>query len=217
MPTTPPEANQLERQAEVELSANGSISANVKENSIGQAAVDERRAFKGQSSSQYRQMIEGWITRGATSAKVMKIEPIDDSNGGRFGLEVNFSATDYGQLMQDRLLVFKPAIVSRHESLLLTRPTREYPVVLGSHAFTETVHVKLPAGFEVDELPDPLKLDTPFGSYKTTYEVKNGELFFTRALAQRAMTIPPDQYQTVRGFYERIRAAEQAPVVLARK
>ena len=48
---------------------------------------------------------------------------------------------------------------------------------LDSHAFTETLHLKLPVGFLVDELPDPLKMDGPFGSYKTTYEVKDGELF----------------------------------------
>ena len=77
--------------------------------------------------------------------------------------------------------------------------------------------MKLPAGFEVDELPDAVKIDAPFGSYKTSYEVKNGELVFTRSLAQRAATIPADQYEVVRKFYERIRAAEQAPAVLARK
>ncbi len=48
-------------------------------------------------------------------------------------------------------------------------------------------------------------------------EVKNGELIFTRALTQRATTIPAAQYQAIRSFFERIRAAEQAPVVLARK
>jgi len=66
-------------------------------------------------------------------------------------------------------------------------------------------------------VPDAVKLDAPFGSYKTSYEVNNGELVFTRTLAQRAMTIPADQYQTVRNFFEKVRAAEQAPVVLARK
>ena len=89
--------------------------------------------------------------------------------------------------------------------------------MLDSHTFTEVVRVKLPAGFEVDEMPDAVKLDTPFGSYKTSYEVKNDQLVFTRALTQRAATIPAAQYQAIRSFFERIRAAEQAPVVLARK
>jgi hypothetical protein len=88
---------------------------------------------------------------------------------------------------------------------------------LESRTFAETVRVKLPAGFEVDELPDPLKIEAPFGSYRTTYEVKDAELIFTRALALEAATLPASQYQSIRSFFERIRAAEQAPVVLARK
>ena len=38
-----------------------------------------------------------------------------------------------------------------------------------------------------------------------------------RTLVQHAMTIPIEQYASVRSFFERIRDAEQAPVVLARK
>jgi hypothetical protein len=119
--------------------------------------------------------------------------------------------------MQGRLLVFKPAIVSRRESLFLTEKSRRAPVVLESHAYSETVRVKLPAGFDVDELPDPLKLEAPFGAYATTYAVKDDQLIFTRSLTLRAATIPPEQYAAVRTFFERIRAAEQSPVVLAKK
>ncbi len=119
--------------------------------------------------------------------------------------------------MQDRLLVFKPAIISRSEELPLKRANRRYPVVLSSRAFSETVRVQLPAGFQVDEMPDAVKLDTSFGSYATSYAVKDRQLVFTRKLVQRAATIPVEQYNSVRSFFEKIRAAEQAPVVLARK
>lgn len=217
MPTMPPESSRLDRQANVVLASDGSITASVKERSIGQAAVNERRAFRHLSNPEYKQMIERWVTRGVTAAKISKVEPVDDSGDGRFGLDVDFSAIGYGQLMQNRLLVFKPAIVSRRESLFLTDSIRQHPLVLDSRAFSETVRVKLPAGFEVDELPDPVKLEAPFGSYATTYEAKNGELVFTRSLSQRATTMPAEQYQTVRSFFERIRAADQAPVVLAKK
>jgi len=217
MPSTDPEANRMEREAEVQLSEDGSIAATVRERSRGQAAAGERRAFRALSNVHYKEMIERWVARGAPAAKVMKIEPADDVTSARFGLDVDFTASQYGQIMQNRLLVFNPAIVSRRESLLLTEGKREHPIVLDSHAFTEVVRVKLPAGFDVDEMPDAVKLNAPFGSYKTSYEVKNGELVFTRALTQRATTIPAAQYQLVRSFFERIRTAEQAPVVLARK
>ena len=217
MPITSPETNQLDRSAQVQLSADGSIVATMRERARGQSAVTYRREFRGLSKPDYLKLIEGWITAGATSSKVTKIEPTDDLTTGRFALDVDFSAAEYGQTMQNRLLVFKPAIVSRRESLFLTDPTRKHPVVLDAHAFSETISVKLPEGFDVDEIPEAVKLEAPFGSYKTSYAVKDRELVFTRTLAQRASSIPVDQYQLVRSFFEKIRAAEQAPVVLVRK
>ena len=216
MPTLEPSLSQLERQTQVVLASDGSITANLKEKSIGQTAVNERRAFRTLSNVQYQGMIENWVSRGANAAKISKMLPSDDSEGGRFNLDIDFTADSYAQSMQDRLLVFKPAIVSRRESVFLTEPTRSHPVVLDGYAFTETVRIKLPVGFDVDEMPEAVKLETPFGSYKTSYEVKAGELLFSRSLAQKAGTIPVEQYQAVRTFYQRVRAAEQAPVVLAK-
>jgi hypothetical protein len=217
MPVTPAEANRMERQAEVILEANGSITAHVREQSAGRSAVSERRGFRELSKPEYVKMVEQWITRGATGAMVSKVSPADDNAGGRFALDVEFSAANYGQLMQNRLLVFKPAIVSRQESLSLTEPARAHPVVLKPRAFIETIRVRLPAGFDVDELPDAVKLDTTFGAYSTAYEVKDGQLLFTRKLVVHKATIPVGDYVKVRGFFEKIRAAEQAPIVLAKK
>ncbi|HEY0004776.1 MAG TPA: DUF3857 and transglutaminase domain-containing protein [Pyrinomonadaceae bacterium] len=217
MPVMPPETNRLERSADVVLTPEGSITVSLKEKSVGQSAVNERRLFRGLSRSDYTKMIEGWITRGASGAKISKVEPLDSAADSSFALSVEFGAESYAQSMQGRLLVFKPSLVSRLESLYLTGGTRIHPVILEAQAFTETVQVKLPAGFEVDEMPDALKLDMPFGNYATTYKVSGDQFVFTRTLTLRNATIPVDQYTDVRRFFERIRAAEQSPVVLARK
>lgn len=217
MPVTSPEANGFDRQIKGSLDADGSITANIRESFLGRTAVISRVQYRRGNKQDFQKVVESWLARGATAAKVLSLEPKDNKAAGRFDLSVDFSAVGYGQLMQNRLMVFKPAIVERREGLALTHVKRQYPVVLKPLAFTETLRLKLPDGFEVDELPDAVKLDTAFGSYTTSYVVKDGELVFTRALAQRGATIPTAQYQLVRSFYEKILAADQAPVVLARK
>jgi hypothetical protein len=217
MPLMPPEMNQLERKAELLLTADGAISGSIQEQAQGQTAARFRTEFRHLSKPEYTAMIERWLNRGAVAAHIEKLEPTDSAADGRFTLNLEFSAKDYGQLMQDRLLVFKPAVVSRREGLALTSSQRKHPVVLRANAYSETVRVKLPLGFDVDELPDAVKIQTAFGAYTTSYEVKNGELLFKRNLSQRATTIPAGQYDLVRRFFESIRAAEQAPVVLAKK
>ena len=216
MPVTPPEMNQLERVATLQLTPEGGLSGQIKEQANGQTAASLRSEFRGLSKPDYTVKVEAWLTKGITSARLNKIEPTENTGDGGFSLNLEFTANTYGQLMQNRLLVFKPVVVARREALSLTAPTRKHPVVLHANAYSETVRVQLPTGFVVDELPDAVKLQTPFGSYVTSYEVKNNELVFKRQLSQQATTIAPADYESVRKFYESIRAAENAPVVLAR-
>jgi hypothetical protein len=217
MPVTPADVNQLERSAELQLDDEGAISGVIQENAQGQTAARFRTEFRQLSRPEYNTMVDHWLISGAPGSRVSKVEPVDDAIQGKFGLSVTFAAGGYGQLMQGRLLIFKPAIVSRRDSLTFTDSKRSHPVVLTANAYSETIRVKLPAGFDVDELPDPVKLETAFANYNTSYDVKDGQLTFKRSLVQRAMTIPVEQYASVRSFFEKIRAAEQAPVVLAKK
>jgi hypothetical protein len=216
-PVTPPEANRLERTTEVTLQQDGSIAATVRERTFGQSAAGARGMFKNLSRGDYEKVIQTWAGSGATGAKFTRIEPADERAEGRFALDVDFTAPAYAQSMQDRLLVFKPSVVGHSNTGWLADPSRKHPVVLKSKALKETVRFKLPAGFDVDELPDAVKLDSEFGTYTASYEVREGQIVFTRSLVQRAATIPAERYADVRAFYGRVRASEEAPVVLARK
>jgi hypothetical protein len=217
MPSTPPETNRLERTIEATLGADGSLAATVRERSLGHAATRERGEFRSVSATDYRKLIEAWISRSVTGARISDVAANDDESAAAFMLRTDFSAPRYAQLMQNRLLVFKPAIVSRRSSLFLTDSERKYPVQLQSQAYTETVRIKLPAGFAVDELPDPVKLETDFGTYSVNHSVENGDLVFTRLMTVRRVLVPAAQYEVVRNFYQRILAAEQSPVVLIRR
>jgi hypothetical protein len=88
---------------------------------------------------------------------------------------------------------------------------------LDAHGFTETVRFKLTAGFVVDELLDPAKSEVPFGSYVSTYEIQEDYLALTRRLALLAATITVEQYGVLQGFFDRVSADEQTPVVLVKE
>ena len=217
MPIAAPEADLLERNVEVSLTAEGEIKGRISEKASGQTSTLFRREMRELSAPQYKQAIEGWLTRGATGAQLIKLTPTDRQTDAGFDLDVEFSAPRYAQLMQNRLLVFKPAIVGRRGGVFLTEAKREQPVMLGSRAMRETTVFNLPTGFVVDEMPDAVTLETPFGKYSTKYESKDGRLVFTRSLVTTRTTVPVDKYNSVKDFYSKIMAAEQSPVVLLRK
>ena len=217
MPVTPPESNAWKRNVEVNLTNEGDIKGTIREHSTGQQSTYARAMFRILSNSDFNKRIEGWLTRGATAANLIKLTPKDNQADASFNLDVEFSAPRYGQLMQNRLLVFKPAIVNRSNSIYLTEKTRFAPVMLDAESFDETAIFTLPTGFVVDEMPDAVALETPFGKYATSYESKDGKLIFTRKLVMNRVTVPVAKYNSVKDFYSKILAAEQSPVVLLKK
>ena len=217
MPVTPPDSDLLDRKIEVSLDEFGEIKGTIKEIAVGQASTAFRGELRTLSASDYRKGIEGWLTRGATGAQLVNVKTDDRRADSSFDLDVDFVASRYGQLMQDRLLVFKPVIVGRRNGLFLTEEKRKHPVMLFSQSMKETAVFNLPKGFVVDEMPDAVNLETDFGKYTTSYEVKEDKLYFTRSLTTKRITIPVDKYKSVKDFYAKVRDAEQSPVVLLRK
>jgi hypothetical protein len=216
LPRIPPEATVKERTVEAALQPDGRVTGAIRELSRGQEAADERQAWAQRSPREYRDLVEAWVAQGAPGAVVQALEPIDDPDAATFRLAVEFAAPRYAQLMQGRLMIFKPALVSRRQSQFLAETDRLYPVVLSASSFTETARFSLPADFAVDELPDVVSADEAFGSYTARCRVSEGRLVYERRLLVRPVTVPVTEYDKVRRFFELVRSAEQAPVVLAR-
>lgn len=217
MPVTPPDFNAWNRETVVTLSGDGGIKGIIRERTSGQESRLARTMYRSLSNRDFNQSIESWLTRGATAARLSKLTTTDKHAESAFEMDVEFSAPAYGQLMQGRLLVFKPTIASRSDSIYLTEKVRKHPVVLESNSFNEKAIFELPVGFAVDEMPDPISLDTPFGKYSTKYDVKDGKLHFTRSLMTKRATVSADKYAEVQDFFTKMLNAEQSPVVLIKK
>ncbi|HLM00013.1 MAG TPA: transglutaminase-like domain-containing protein, partial [Pyrinomonadaceae bacterium] len=217
MPVTAPDTNKMVRTVEMTIAENGDLTGVIRERAQGQSAAYNRKLLRAISASDYNKLIENWVVRGISTARVGKITPVDKNAENQFDLDVEVKAPVYGQLMQNRLLVFKPVVIDRLNSLWLTENKRTHPVIMEANAFTETAVFNLPNGFVVDEMPDPVNLETPFGKYSTSYEVKDNSLIFKRSLVLNAATIPVERYASVKDFFVKIRTAEQSPIVLIRK
>ena len=217
MPVTPPETDLLERRIEATISDMGEVKGKISEKANGQSSTTFRRELREFSAAEYRKVIEGWLSRGSSGAQLLDLRSKDRAGEAAFDLDIEFAAPRYGQIMQGRLLVFKPVVVGRRNDIYLTEAKRVNPIEIDSFSFKETATFNLPPGFVVDETPDPVKLDTPFGSYSTSYEVKAGALHFSRSMSTKRSLLGVDKYAAVKDFFTKIRDAEQSPVVLVRK
>lgn len=213
MPITPADFNSMKRTVEILMKPDGAIAGTIRERSTGQPATLKRAILRLSSAADYRKVLESWLTRGASGAQLLKFNTNDRHAEAAFDLDVEFTAPGYAQV-QSRLLIFKPAIVSHSNSIYLTEPTRKNPILFDSNSFEETAVFNLPPNFKVDETPDNISLETPFGKYQASYEVKNGKIIYQRSMILTRSLIPADKYASVREFFTKIRASEQSPVVL---
>jgi len=217
LPSSPPERNKRERKVELSLSANGTLSATVNEQSIGQSAAYNRGAFKALSRSDFTRVMEQWVGRDATGAQFTKIQPADNWTEGRFNLDLAFTAERFAQSMQNRLLVFKAITFENDEIPVLSATSRKYPVMLNGSTVVETTHIKFPEGFELDEITAPIRISTPYASYTATVTRETGGVTITRTMVLQTYAIPPENYSEAKTFFGRVRGHEQSAIVLARK
>ena len=214
LPMTSSEANLTEGEIHASLSATGMLTATVEEAWHGYAAVAPRCNYYGRTRPDFDKSIEEWVAENVTGAAVSRIEPADSSYPSRFTATFGMTATAYGQMKGGRLMVVKPYILGRRYSILFINPTRSNPIALNAESFRNKVHITLPPGFKLDELPEPLQLDAPFGHYSAKCELSGAELFCSRDLEFRFASVPVEQYAEVRGFFEKILNEEQSLVVL---
>ncbi len=215
MPVTPPEANRVERESEIALGPDGAARIRVTEHSFGETAASSGYRHARATADEYKRVIERWVSQSGAGRKIERVEGAP-AGANEFKLTVKYSAAGFGQTMQERLMMVKmlPAPF-RAPSFPETR--RKYPVLLESELESETVKMTVPEGFAVDELPDPVKLETPFGGYTATYSMDAGAVMAKRALEVRAGTVTVERYGELRTFFSRVLGNVQAPVVLVKK
>ena len=100
----------------------------------------------------------------------------------------------------------------------MERKPRQYAFELnGASRETDSYEIEIPAGFVVDDLPDPVKVDVGFASYQSKIEARGTQVNYWRELIVRELKVEPEQIGELRKFEGMIGADENAAVVLKRK
>ena len=158
VPSAPPESNRTDITIAGTLSDNGALDVTLQNQSRGQSAAELRRIYAALPQAEFQKQLEAWLAVSAKDVSVSKWEAKDAFQSEQFALNMVFKATNYAQIMQNRLLVFRPAIVERWNGIRIQTGPRLTPVTLESECYHKQVRVKLPANFTVDEMPDAATL-----------------------------------------------------------
>jgi len=147
----------------------------------GQAAARMRHLVQSSTASDLRLTVErAWRDRWRRQAGLPRSRR--SRQEGRLDLRLEFSADSFAQSMQGRLLVLKPGTLVFSAGYVLPAIQRTLPLVLDPELRQDKVTIQLPASFKVDEMPDPVKLATPFGQYDASWTLNGADLVFSQTL-----------------------------------
>jgi hypothetical protein len=75
----------------------------------------------------------------------------------------------------------------------------------------------VPAGFAIDEVPEPVQVDVGFATYRSEVKTDQNVLRYSRELVVKELALNPDQYDALKKLESAITADENRSAVLKRQ
>ena len=210
-------SSRMVRKIHAELDPEGGLTARFVEFSTGQRAAQERTLRRSSSAAEYRATLERWLNQSSTAVTLSALETVEDSLAGTFELAGAFASPMFARLQGRSLLTFRAALVTPRLHVALPDSARTRPIALNASCLAETIVVRLPQGFAVEELPDTVHFRRDFATLDAEWQVAGDTLLFTHEWTAQPLTLPPNRYREVRDMVGRDVAVSRAVVVLSRR
>ena len=207
-----------ERKATLRLTPDGTLEGKGHVAFHGQEALQHRlRAFEKDDLARREQLeeeLKGWLPAEAT----VEVDSVQHWENPEEPLRVEFTveAAGFASAAGRRLLV--PAGVLRG----IRRPNfqhakRVHPVYF-PHPWEEDdeIILRVPAGYEVEGMPEPRRSSAPFGQYEVSCEKHPDGVLLRRRMAVGGVYYDVPYYAALRQFFNEVKAGDEQQLVLVR-
>lgn len=215
LPVLPPATNRLMRVGQFTLSPAGDLSGDVKEIRWGGPAVQSREQFlEGQPKDREKtidrflgEFLDNFQLQGASIGNLTEY-------ADNFVLDYRFAAPSYAKQAGD-LIILRPRVLGLKGSSVFSDPDRRYPVEYPEATLqTDEFDFTLPAGYAVDELPSPVKIDCGYISYQSKTTLDGNVVRYTRTYQVNKVMVPVSGLKDLRAALAAISNDERSAVVL---
>ena len=217
LPVLDPKLNSIRRSARFQLDADGTLKGTVTVKRFGDLAERERYIFTHGDAKEQQQYIDrtasgDFAAASLTDLKAENAEALNKDMTTSYALSASHFATLAGPL-----LMVRPRVLGSLD-IPVDHKVRKVGIDLRqTMQASDDFEIELPAGYVVDELPDPVKIDLGFASYESSTEVQGQTLHYKRVYTQREVTLPADKYSELQKLAGVIDNDEQSRAVLKHK
>jgi hypothetical protein len=209
--------NKFVRAGDVTLDNHGGVTGNLKFVMIGQEALRWRQAALRNDLSEVKKQFDRWIEESipeGVEAHVDHFVALDDPDSNLLAV-VNISGS-LGTATSKRLLLPGYFFETRGAHPFVAQDKRLEPVDMHyGDMVTDQITYHLPDGFSVEGSPQDAKISWPQHAILTDKSITApGKVTVYRQLARALTFAAPEEYQDLRGFYQKVAAADQQQIVL---
>jgi hypothetical protein len=218
IPVLPPADNQIKRVAHLKLQPDGSLLGEVQETRTGEHAWVSRAQLLNAHGSERDKALERFLGGFLTGFSLEKSEAENlDHNDQDLILKYKFSARSYAKNAGSLLLV-RPRVLGALEFQWMTDKPRKLPIEFAAESHeTDVFEIELPAGFAVDELPGPVKIDVGFAQYESKTEIQGQVLRYSRDYTVNQLRIPTTEEAKLKRLFSTIYSDERNSAVLKKQ
>lgn len=215
-PSLTPKDNFQKRSATLQLSAGGDASLKVTTH-FGGSQHERIRSISRQSNRRQMEYLSGRLPFNLFDIKSYEIIPDTDSPNARITMDVEI--TSFASAIGNRLM-FHPNLMERNRSFITPTRMRTQPVYTGASYYdTDSISFKIPEGYAVEAIPEPVTLQFEYGSYSSTVTLSDdGKILnYNREIIMEPGVLPVEEHDQFFDFINDHVRSDNSQAVLVKK
>ncbi len=219
LPQLPSSANSVERTGHLTLDPNGTLAGDIREVWTGDEAADERGRLRNLTQdAEQEKILKGRLSGYFSSFDILKAQLGNVRDTSR-PLEWLYTveAPNFGK-SADNLLILRPRILGADARMFLeSNEPRENPVEFAAPLrHIDEFEITIPAGYRVEELPEPVNLATDSVAYHSRMQLQGQTVHYSRSFEIKQLTVPLEKVEELRKLFRSVRNDENRMLVLVR-
>ena len=218
LPVLTPALNSIHRSASLHLETDGTLKGSITEKRFGDLSDHRRALYTHGDAKEQNEYLDHVLEQDFTTFKVsdFKVENVEALNKDlttTYNIAVDRYARPTGAL-----LMVRPRVLGNEAPFIDRKPRATVPIDLTqTMQANDEYDIELPAGYTVDELPEPVKLDVGFASYESKSQVKGNVLHYSRTYTVREVALPAEKYSDLQKLSGVIATDEQSRAILKKQ
>jgi hypothetical protein len=194
----------------------------------GSMTINVESRYRGMQQDWYHGLIHQ-LSKDKIKERLQEAFELPTYNIDRFNYEEKKSAlpeitetlditvSGYATITGKRLFIL-PNVLNRARTKLTAEDERKYEIRMDvGYTDIDTVEIEIPAGYQVEAMPQPVELKTRFGSYASTVSVKDNKITYIRKRVQLPGSFPATEFKNLANYYSEIYKADRSKMVLVKK